>query len=313
EDPEFLDVNQIEDGAMILMARVQQDGFLRPKIRATVTLEDGSEGVYDWDENLLTILPRPTRARRVEYEIDPGVLYHYEQLESEGLTVLEEAVAAEYVVATGFWFATRNWRIFTPGGLEQGLAKLREVLIRDGYEQAQVTAAKVERNPETGEVDVVVRVSEGSRSMIREVRTLLELGDQEHKIEVQTLEEQPYSRVWTQDYAQTLRRDFYRRGYPDAEVAVGVRGRGNAGGLTLVDLGFTIKPGPYVEVGEIEFRGQEKTRESILRRRVDLSRGDPLNRIEVDQGRTRLARLGVFDWVDTELEPVDEATRNVIY
>src|SRR5690606_27258039 len=87
----------------------------------------------------------------------------------------------------------------------------------------------------------------------------------------------------------------------------------NAGELTLVDLGFTIKPGPYVEVGEIEFRGQEKTRESIMRRRVDMRRGDPLNRIEVDQGRTRLARLGVFDWVDTELEPVDEATRNVIY
>src|SRR5690606_40940494 len=101
EDPEFLDVNQIEDGAMILMARVQQDGFLRPKIRATVTLEDGSEGVYDWDENLLTMLPRPTRARRVEYEIDPGVLYHYEQLDFEGLTVLEEEVAAEYFVATG--------------------------------------------------------------------------------------------------------------------------------------------------------------------------------------------------------------------
>src|SRR5690606_19856231 len=129
-EPQFLDANQIEDGAMILIARVQQDGYLRPALTATVTLEDGSEEQYRWDYQLLTMLPRPMRAMHVKYEVEPGVLYYYGELDFEGLSVLEEETATEYFVSTGFLFRTRKSRIFTPGGLEQGLGNLREVLIR---------------------------------------------------------------------------------------------------------------------------------------------------------------------------------------
>lgn len=311
--PEFLNANQIEDGAMILGAQMQQEGFLKPTVKAELLLENGEGKDYEWDESFSTLLSRPIRAVKVEYLVVPGLRYFYEKLEFEGLTVLDEEKAQTYFIATGFLFQTRKSLVFTPAGLEQGLANLREVLVRDGYERAQVIAKQAKRNPKNGEVEVVVEVREGSRSLIREVQTYLELDGEKSEVEVENLEDQAYSKVWTQDYAQTLRRDFYRRGFPDAEVAVEVTNRETSEEITNVDLAFTVKPGPLVNVGEVEFRGEEKTQESILRRRVNLKSGDPLDRIEVDSGRTRLARLGIFDWVDTEFETVDEDTRNVIY
>jgi outer membrane protein assembly factor BamA len=46
---------------------------------------------------------------------------------------------------------------------------------------------------------------------------------------------------------------------------------------------------------------------------VKLKQGEPLDRLAVEHGRERLARLGVFDTVDVKYEDVDANTRNVLY
>lgn len=313
-EPSYYTASQIEDAALILTARLQQDGYLQPEVKGTLTFEDGSTETYRWDEDGLTQLPRPMRAVRVEFRVDPGLLYYYESVEFEGLTALDEEEARDYFIATGFLIQTRRARMFTPEGLERGLSNLREVLMRDGYERARVTASRVKRDDETGAVEVRVLVREGPRSIIRSARTVvLREGKETRERERDLPEDLPYSKVWTQDHAQELRARLYRLGYPDTEVTVEVENRETVGDEVHVDLVFTVVAGPYVEVGEVVFRGAEKSRESMMRRRVGLSQGDPLDRVQVDQGRFRLARLGIFDWLDVELEEVDESTRNVVY
>lgn len=311
--PSYFNATQIEDGALILIARLQQDGHLRPEVKARLTLQDGEKVTYAWDQDLMIQLPRPMRAKRVEYVIDRGLLYFYQSLEFEGLTVLDEDEARDYFIATGFLFQTRRAHMFTPEGLERGIGNLREVLVRQGYERARVTAAQVERNDETGAVRVVIRVQEGRQSITRSARARLAEEANGEDWEIEVPRDEPYSRVWTQDQAQELRREFYRKGHPDTEVTVEVAGREVVEDRQMVDLIFTVDPGPFVEVGDVVFRGTERTQESVMSRRVGLSPGDPLDRVEVDRGRFRLARLGVFDWVDVELEEVDEETRNVVY
>jgi outer membrane protein insertion porin family len=310
-DPTYFSASQIEDGAMILIARMQQEGYLQPRVTVRLELEDGSTQTHVWDETMLTQLPRPLRATRVRYRVEQGRLYYYDAIEFEGLTVLDEDEARDYFIVTGFLFQTRRARVFTPDGLDRGVSNLREVLVRQGYERARATVAQLDRDDASGAVRVRIRVQEGRQSLIRSVRVAVPAEETSQQEEVVARE--PYSRVWTQDYAQTLRRDYYERGFPDAQVTVDVAGREVVENVVMVDLAFTVEPGPYVEVGSVEFRGEDRTRESVMRRRVGLRPGDPLNRIEVDQGRFRLARLGVFDWVDVELEEVDENTRNVIY
>jgi outer membrane protein insertion porin family len=74
-----------------------------------------------------------------------------------------------------------------------------------------------------------------------------------------------------------------------------------------------VRTGPRVRVGDLDFTGNRRTRESVLQRRVSLHEGDWLERLKAEQGRYRLSRLGVFDSVDLKYEKVDEQTRNIVY
>jgi outer membrane protein assembly factor BamA len=74
-----------------------------------------------------------------------------------------------------------------------------------------------------------------------------------------------------------------------------------------------IVSGPLVHIGVVDFRGEKKTSERVMGRRVRVQRGELLDRIKVEEGRYRLAQLGSFETVDLSYLPVDEHTRDVNY
>src|SRR5262249_49583405 len=66
-------------------------------------------------------------------------------------------------------------------------------------------------------------------------------------------------------------------------------------GSTQLDLQARVVTGPLVRVGDVKLLGQKKTSTAVMRRRVPLASGDLLDLTKAEQGRTRLARLGVCD------------------
>lgn len=309
----FLTATQIEDSAMLLLAQLQQDGYLQPKVEARITRADETRVQFVWDHTLLTELPRPLDASAVEFRVRPGGLFYYESIEFEGLTEIDEEEARGFFISTGFLLETRRARVFTPGGLESGLRNLREVLVRQGFERATAVASRFTRNDETGQVEVTVRVAEGPQSLVRNAEAVIFIEGEREERQFEVPEVQPYNRRWVQDQAQELRSEFYALGYPDTEVETEVVARDPGEARVWVDLRFRAETGPYVEVGELRFVGQDRTLERVMRRRVDLEPGEPLNRVRVDEGRFRLARLGIFDWVETSIEEVDEHTRDIVF
>jgi outer membrane protein assembly complex protein YaeT len=124
---------------------------------------------------------------------------------------------------------------------------------------------------------------------------------------------QVYSRIWEQDYAQALRREQFEGGHADVRVEFTQAARELHAGTNYLDLRVEIDPGREIAVGSVEFEGHEETKESVLRRRVNVAGGDLLNPIKAERGRYRLARLGIFDSVELRYDRVNEDTRNVIY
>jgi outer membrane protein insertion porin family len=80
-----------------------------------------------------------------------------------------------------------------------------------------------------------------------------------------------------------------------------------------IDLLAKVYTGPLVTLGQIAFEGEKKTKESVLRRRVRLQEGESLDRVKVEEGRSRLIGLGIFDNVDVDYEPASGLTRGVTY
>jgi outer membrane protein assembly factor BamA len=66
-------------------------------------------------------------------------------------------------------------------------------------------------------------------------------------------------------------------------------------------------------VGEVNFTGNERSRLSVLKRRTTLKPGDELDRLAVERGRERLARLGIFDSVTVRYDPAGPGRRDVTY
>ncbi len=309
----FYAANDIEDAALILFSRVKQDGYLKPEMEATLTLTNGEKKKYYWRETVEPPLPRPSRSVKVEFKIHEGLLYHYRDVSFSGIHSVTEKQARGFFVERGVLLPLKTTKVFTPQKFHRGLASLLEVLERRGYENAEVVETNIVRNDHNGEVDVKIGINEGPKSLLGTIRIETYFSTNSGPAKTLTIKTNvTYSKLWLQDFTQDLRATNYHRGYPDTTIEV-FRINDHTNQLHEFDLVAKVRSGEQVKLGTVSFEGQEKTKLPLLRRRVRLHSGQPLDRIAVEQGRHRLSRLGVFDSVGMRYDVVNPHLRNVRY
>jgi len=312
--PPFYDANFIEDAALLLISNLQRDGYLKPRIVAHVTLEENKTVSFEWSDPQREPLPRPLRARKVRFKIHRGVLYHYASLAFEGLQKMRPKEARAFFVETDVLVPLKRSRVYTPEKLKQSLSNLKETLERRGFEHATVDVVQLQQNDTNGQVSVQIKVEEGPKSLVRSIRKEVYL-EQTNQVQEATLirTNAVFSSVWVQDYKQSIKTIYFHQGYPDVAVDVSILGKQEHGEEIDLDLLARVNSGPRVVLNQVKFEGQKKTRLSLLRRRARLSESNKLDRVTVEEGRYRLARLGIFDSVELRYDALNEHERNVIY
>jgi outer membrane protein insertion porin family len=123
----------------------------------------------------------------------------------------------------------------------------------------------------------------------------------------------PWSANTQEDIREAVRQAYYADGFPDVGVHVAAEPGDPAGDRTPTAVVATIVPGPHVTVGTVRLQGNATTREKVLRRRVQLGPGDPLNLLALERARYRISRLGVFDSVDLRYQPEDGPVRDPVF
>jgi outer membrane protein insertion porin family len=312
--PEALSSAFIEDATLVLTARVKRDGYLQPSITIRLTTTDGERISVRAEELLENPLPRELRLNDARFRIRKGRLYHYKTLTFEGLQTITEKKARTYFMDTTGLLALKGNKVYTPDKLRHGLNSLTDLLDRQGYQQASTQVAELNRDDKTGAVDVKIVVHQGLQSIVRSVREEIFGQDTNSPLSSKTrYPNKAYSSFWLQDLRQSLKTNQFRLGYPDVTVDVRTLNQTSEGERIFIELLATTRRGPQVHIGAVEFTGQQRTRQSVLSRRVRVKRGELLDRTKVDEGRLRLAQLGSFDRVTLSYVPVDENTRNVAY
>src|SRR5690606_33226543 len=71
-----------------------------------------------------------------------------------------------------------------------------------------------------------------------------------------------------------------------------------------VGITFNVIPGPRVQVRHIEFKGNNRTADEVLRRQMRQFEGAWFSQAAVDRSKIRLQQLGYFETVDVEKVPV---------
>lgn len=312
--PTFFGPPFVEDAALILSSRVKRDGYLNPIIEIQMELEHGGHMHIRANELLETPLPRPLRISKIHFKIRKGVLYHYQDLRFDGLETVTVKQARSYFVETGSLIHLRSTRVYTPEKLNHGINSLMEVMERAGYEHATVVASNLVQDSKSGSVSVTIHVQQGPKSIVHSVRETFFVDQATNASDVKVVyPNRPFSRVWQQDFTQALKTNQFRLGYPDATVEMRVDKSTATNNRTAIDLEANIITGPKIRLGDVSFEGQKRTKDSVLQRRVRVQEGGILDRMQVEEGRYRLAQLGVFDTVNLSYETVDEHTRNAAY
>jgi len=303
-----------EDAALVLLSRMNLEGYLNSRLNSRFVLADGSRQEFTWTNALDVQLPAEFAAREARFRMHKGVRFHYDPLEIVGANAIPVQEARRYFVSGETLLNLRANRTFSPQRLESSLAALREALARKGYLEAQVTATNICVNRTSGGVAATILVVDGMQSMVRSVSTEVYGPDDARLVNRETVPlEVPYSSLWQQDFARKLREQQYIKGFPDASVEfTELQQTTNAGRLEF-DLQARVTTGMAVKLGQVRFEGERRTRESVLESRVKLQEGAPLDRLEAESARQRLARLGVFDRVNLAYNEVDDTTRNVVY
>jgi outer membrane protein assembly complex protein YaeT len=188
---------------------------------------------------------------------------------------------------------------------------LLDALQQRGYAEAEVKAQKIgEKN---GEVTVRVDVRQGPQWEVASLKYQREEGDPVTLPPIEAWLTKPWSSTLQEDIREAIRQAYYQEGFPDVGVHVDAESAPASDGRKAADVVATIVPGPPVKVGEVRFAGNVTTRLGVLRRRVLLDSGDPLNLVTLERGRYRISRLGVFETVDLRYEPAEGPVRDPVF
>nr|WP_322740924.1 outer membrane protein assembly factor BamA [Endozoicomonas gorgoniicola] len=187
--------------------------------------------------------------------------------------------------------------------LSGDLERLRSYYLDRGYINFNIRSTQVSISPDKQSVFITVNIDEGEKYTINEVNLSgdLIIDEEEARNLVLAKPEQTFSRRIITTTEEILSRRLGNEGYTFANVS-GIPTPNHEN--KTVDLTFFVDPGRRAYVRRINFSGNTKTEDEVLRREMRQMEGASANTENIEQSKVRLERLGFFRQVDVETPPV---------
>lgn len=209
-----------------------------------------------------------------------------------------------------FKLKTSGWRTlfssadqYSKQKLAADLEVLRSYYLDRGYINFNIDSTQVSITPDKKHIYITINVTEGGRYTIKDIKLAGDLIVPEKELfpNVTINRGDVFSRQSVTDTTQRLTERLGEEGYAFANV--------NA--VPEIDeqerevaLTFFIDAGKRVYVRRINFKGNTKTRDEVLRREMRQLEGGWFSTRAVERSRVRLERLGYFSEVNVETPPV---------
>jgi outer membrane protein insertion porin family len=183
--------------------------------------------------------------------------------------------------------------------LSGDLEKLRAYYLDRGYVDFDVESTQVSVSPDRRNVYITANVSEGEIYEVGEVRLTGKFVVPEETLQqlVVFKSGETFSRKKLEQTGQYIEKLLGNFGYAFAKVSpipnIDREKRS-------VDITLLVEPGKRVYVRRINFEGNSKTVDEVLRREMRLFEGGSYNQAAIDRSKVRLERLGFFKKVELE-------------
>ncbi len=199
------------------------------------------------------------------------------------------------------WF--RQSRRYSREKLSGDLENIKDFYLNRGYIQFAINSAQVSMGPKKDSVYVSISVDEGEQFVVNEVKLAGDVKDQAIFIEAgyQVRPGQIFSQQLVTSNEEWIKRLLGNLGYAFAEV----------NGIPEVNeeektvaITFVVEPKKRTYVRRIDFVGNKRTKDEVLRREMRQMESSLVSTEALDLSRTRLERLGFFEDVKYDTIPV---------
>lgn len=209
-----------------------------------------------------------------------------------------------FEVRTSGWFTWMTGKDkYAREKLAGDLEKLQSWYLDRGYLKFAIDSTQVSISPDKESVYISINISEGDVYTISEVALAGDLVIPESEVRSLILlkEGDTFSQQAMTSTNERIIRRFGNEGYTFTEVE-GFPELNDADKTAKVT--FLVNPGKRAYVRRIEFRGNTKTADEVLRREMRQMEGGSASTALIDHSKVRLERLGFFKGVEVETREV---------
>jgi outer membrane protein insertion porin family len=259
-----------------------------------------------------TVTPLERNRVGILIDISEGVVARIRQINVVGNEVFDdERLLDEFELGkTGFLsFYTKNDQ-YSKQKLAADLETLRSYYQDRGYINFSIDSTQVSITPDKKDIYITISIEEGEQYRVSEIKLSGELVVPAEDLfpEFRINAGDVFSRKRVTETVTRLSDELGNRGYAFANVNTVPDVNEDT---REVSLTFFVDPGKRVYVRRINFAGNSKTRDEVLRQEMRQMEGGWFSAQQVERSRARLQRLGYFEEVNVETPAVPATTDQV--
>jgi outer membrane protein insertion porin family len=202
--------------------------------------------------------------------------------------------------------------VYDPDRIEADRDLLRRFYLKHGFADVRVVSAVSEFDPQSSAFIVTYTIEEGEQYRFGTV----DIQSSVRQVDAASVADRLRAKAGAVYNAEAVEKsvediavEVARRGYPFAVVKP--RGERDFAGRRI-NVVFVVEEGPRAYIERIQIRGNDRTRDWVIRREFDIAEGDAYNRALIDRAERRLKNLNYFKTVKITTEPGTSPDRVVL-
>lgn len=188
--------------------------------------------------------------------------------------------------------------VYDPDRVNFDKELLRRFYLKNGYADADIRSATAEKSSRDGDYHLTYTISEGARYRVGNITYrigLPNLGADEMKGTLKFRSGSWFNIESVENTTEAMRKRLNNLGYPFVQIQPQLtRDRQN----NVVDISFEISQGRRNYIERIDVVGNDRTRDHVIRRQMELSEGDAFNAEALKVSERRIKGLNFFDRVN---------------
>jgi outer membrane protein insertion porin family len=245
-------------------------------------------------------------------EVSEGLAAKIKKINIVGNTVFKEKkLLKQFKLSTPtlFSFYTKNDQ-YSKQKLSGDLEALRSYYLDNGYLNFNIDSTQVSITPNKKDIYITINISEGEQYTVSEVKLAGDLILPEENLFqlISVVKGELFSRRKVTDSSKQLTERLGEEGYSFANVnSIPEINKDDK----TVSITFFVDPSKRVYVRRINFSGNSKTRDEVLRQEMRQQEGAWISTTQVERGKQRLQRTGYFKDVNVDTPAVAGTTDQV--